>query len=260
MITINNDEDWINFRKSHRQITWNKLNDETKYFLLKRYTDNFSNNEIDILKESSYRIINKIEEVPKCPICGKSCVFVYGKGGYVSNCRSKDCKRAYRIKRNNEIYGSNSPFGNKAIIDKCKETRLNKYGHEYYSNWEKSKQTCLEKYGTTSWLSSEESKNRLKEKYGVEYGFQSKEIWEKTRQATIEKYGAAYNIDKYKNTMLNKYGKEWFVQTKEFQDKIDHDLMAKHCYETQKKNGTLKTSKVEDESFNKLKELFPNIK
>jgi len=45
-------------------------------------------------------------------------------------------------------YGVVNNFQRQEIKEKCKNTKLEKYGDEYYSNHEKAQNTILEKYGT----------------------------------------------------------------------------------------------------------------
>ena len=138
-----------------------KLTKEEIEYINNRFEDG-----IDSIKEGLYRIKNKIEEKPKCYICEKIKTFNCGNYGHPKVCSSKECHKEHRKNVYIKLYGGPSPWSSEKVRNKAKKTRLEKYGHEYYSNWEKSKQTNLEKYGVTNWLQSEDAKNRLKEKYG----------------------------------------------------------------------------------------------
>jgi hypothetical protein len=110
----------------------------------------------------------------------------------------------------------------KKILEKTKQTNLEKYGVEFSVQSEnvknKAKQTNLEKYGFKYTFQSEVVKDKIKEtnlkKYGVENVSHSKEIREKTKQTNLKKYGFKYGFqneavkDKIKETNLEKYGVE----------------------------------------------------
>lgn len=76
-------------------------------------------------------------------------------------------------------YGKNeNPEGYQSLIEKRKNTNLDKYGYEFYQQspeWKsKFKETCIQKWGTSAPLGSEElrekGKKTLLDRYGVEYG------------------------------------------------------------------------------------------
>ena len=65
--------------------------------------------------------------------------------------------------------------------------------------------------------------------------------------------------DKIKQTNLKKYGVEHNWQLSAEQQKSHSIESLNKCFETQKKNGTLNKSKIEDESFELLKSKYPDI-
>ena len=259
------DKDIISILSNYKQIKWKQLKPDIKKYLLNRYNDNYSITEKMILKESYYRILNNIDSCPICPICGNKCKFSISK--YLFTCGSKKCsanecqkrreetffkKHGYlgnfsnpkiREKAKNNIltkYGVDNVFKIKEIYQKALNTKLEKYGDPNYTNQNKIKQTCLKKYGATSPLGN-------------------KEIWEQTRKHTIEKYGGAYNKEKYNDTMLTKYGIKWFTQTKKLIDKAQSKEAKEKQYKTKKKNHTLNSSKIELESYELLKQKYPDV-
>lgn len=259
------DNDIINDLSNRKQIKWKFLDNYIKQYLLNRYDDNYSNCEKLILKESYYRILNNIEKCQVCPICGNKCKFLYfsySKTCGSPKCLANECQKR-RENTNFERYGYYGNFGNKQTQEKAKQsiilkyntdnvfklkeirkksykTKLEKYGNEHYHNQEKIKQTCLEKYNSTSPLGN-------------------REIWEQTRKHTIEKYGAAYNKEKYNETMLKKYGVKWFTQSNKLIERSQSPEAKEKQYKTKKKNGTLNSSKIEDKSYELLKEKYPDI-
>ena len=123
-------------------------------YLLQRYSDNTTTG----MSETVYRLVNGVEEVPHCPVCGKPIVF---KNKSYSNwcspkCRNNDpavlaknkagvsasLKRVYaerkeeiqkkRAETLKERYGcssdSGSPFSVSSFQDKAKETITERYG------------------------------------------------------------------------------------------------------------------------------------
>ena len=85
-----------------------------------RYEDSSS------LKESVYRIVNDIDERPKC-ICGNQLDFIYLENRFKAYC-CKNCQNSDPEK-----------------IKKDKMTKLKRYGDENYNNHEKQEQTTLER-------------------------------------------------------------------------------------------------------------------
>lgn len=72
------------------------------------------------------------------------------------------------ILKNNEKWGYDYPQSHPDVINKGKETRLNKYGNENYVNLEQRIETNIIKYGVKSILCNQEWKeHRVYEKYGV---------------------------------------------------------------------------------------------
>lgn len=85
-------------------------------------------------------------------------------------------------------------------LQKIRDTKLERYGDEYYTNREKQRQTNLERYGFENAAKSEEVKKKIKitnkEKYGVGHYFQS-EIGKIENKEIIRK---KYNVDNYSQT------------------------------------------------------------
>lgn len=267
-----NDTDIINYFtccKSKRVLKC-KLNNltednEIKKYLFNRFKDFIS------YEESLYRIIHKIEIKDKCPICNKPVFLFSFKYGYLKTCENKNCIKKYK--------GINSSFNKEETQDKCKETILNKYGvsNPYnilnikqkcianthsVSAIEKRKQTCIEKYGCENVGGSEHSIKIIKEKWNNKNNDDKKEIEEKRKNTCLQKYNKEYyqSTDEFKehisnvmhdkntlqkryNTLLNKYGiKNFNNQNKRISTLI--------------KNGTINSSKTEDQSFILLKQKY----
>lgn len=174
-------------------------------------------------KELIYRIEHKIEELPKCPICGKILKFDRVRNIYKSFCSSK-CRY--------------SDSGNKLVSQQVFDTKLKRYGTGTYNNIEKQKQTNLEKYGFETSLKNENVKNKIKQtlldNYGVDNPFKSLEIQNKIKALWLEKYGvdnpfkSTIIYGKSKKTMINRYGVDCIFKSKEFKDKIEQANIQKY--------------------------------
>ncbi len=187
-----------------------------------------------------------------------------GYGGYSSKkfC-SYECGKQHMLEKckqtNIKKYGVDNPAKSKEIKEKSKntinknikenpdyyenknkkrrESNLKKYGvihtMQLKSVQEKCKQTCMQKYGSISPMGNikiqEKSKETCLKKYGTEWGIQNENIKQQRKETCLEKYGVEYVLQ------INK------VRQKEF--------------ETKKLNGSLKSSKGEQE----LKEFIENL-
>ena len=179
-----------------------------------------------------------------------------------------------------ERYG-NENYNN---IEKSKHTKFERYGDENFTNKEKREETFMKKYGCKCSLQNEEVRRKIKqtklekygdenfinhkkykqtclEKYGVDNSFKANEIKKKIKQTCLEKYGDENyrNVEKHKQTCLERYGVETYTQTEEFKNKVDWKKTNIKQILTKKKNGTLCTSKLEQQSYEILKVKYPDI-
>lgn len=117
----------------------------------------------------------------------------------------------------------NNPGKWKSSIEKSKQTKLEKYGEEYYSNLEQYKETCLIRYGVDHYSKTEEYKetftNTMIERYGVEHALQDKNIKEKFKQTCLNNNGVYYPMqskdvqEKSVKKRLKLYGVEYNMQS-----------------------------------------------
>ena len=75
-------------------------------YIRNRFNDSIGNESI---KELIYRIEHKLEEIPKCIICGKNLKFFNNKNNYQRMFCSKECEHSSK--------------GQKIIKEKCYETK-----------------------------------------------------------------------------------------------------------------------------------------
>ena len=145
-------------------------------------------------KEKLYRIRNKLFDKVLCPICNKNKArFNMKKNcfGYCSTkCSNNSEEVKSKIKETTLKHFDGIGFQSKVILEKSKQTKLERYGDEYYNNKDKIIKTLLENYGGIGW-SSKEIKEKAKqtnlEKYGFEYSLQNEEIRNKIKETNLEK-------------------------------------------------------------------------
>ena len=164
-----------------------------------------------------------------------------------------------------EKYGVKHPLQNEYIKEKSKQTCLEKYGVEYSLQSDivkkKSEKTKLKKYGDLHFINHEKYKQTCLEKYGVDNGFKSEIIKKQIKETCLLKYGDENyrNTEKHKQTCLKRYGVNYYTQTEEFKNKVDWKETNIKQIKTKKKNGTLNTSKPENQSYQILKEKYKDI-
>ena len=187
------------------------------------------------------------------------------------------CKKCYPkkvIESNLLVYDIEYPMLLEEFKERKKETILDRYGKEYYSQTEeylerviktnqekyncdwalqnediriKVKQTCLDKYGVENYSQTEEYKEKVKQtnldRYGVEYSSQNKLIYNKIIKTNLENYGEEcyFQTDEFKNkskqTCQEKYGCDYPMQNKDIKNKLINILY---------KNGTARKSKQQE--------------
>lgn len=231
---------------NHEEIL--KRNHNNKLFLLRNYPD-FYHFIIDKYSgyslscpEMLYWYFNNLSEHPKCKICGKKVKFKNIYTGYCDFCSHKCCTLGTR--------------------QKAKQTCLERYGVEYYSNREKAKQTCLERYGVDNYTKTEEyikkSKNTYIQKYGTDNFTKTEEYKIKREQKSLEKYGVSdysksdividnikkskiknhgttsyINLEKARQTCLERYGVDSYSKTSEYIQKRNQTNIERYgvdCY------------------------------
>lgn len=95
------------------------------------------------------------------------------------------------------------------IVEKCKNTKLEKYGDENHNNRDKYKSTCMQTYG-------------------VDNTQKVKEINDRTVKTQQELYGGVFNPTQFKITSKEKYGVEYPMQNKEVANNFSKKLADKY--------------------------------
>ena len=189
-------------------------------------------------------------------------------------------------------YGVDSPNKVEKIKNKKKETYIKNYGVDNPMKnkniHEKAELTCLQKYGAKFPYQSTEIINKYKQtclqRYGVDHNFKLKECHIKSQQTCLKKYGVKFgwNNETQKQTCIEKYDVDNVAKSEIIKEKIQktcydkyncksplclNDIKYKNiskeqCVEKQilsmYKNGTLSSSKPENESYKLLKEKYPD--
>ncbi len=200
---------------------WNNLGYDCKY------GDILLVNPYDIPK-GSFKRFNA-----KCKICENiinvrvQCYWTqFEKGGYYC---CENCSGVKMKETNLKIHGVENPMQSAKIRNKVKNTNLERYGVEYYSQTNEHKikfeQTSLENWGTKNPNHSDIIKNKIKEtnleKYGVEHPSELEFFKEKAKSTNIQRYGVSNPMfvdefkEKIKETNLEKYGENYPIQNRE---------------------------------------------
>ena len=151
-------------------------------------------------------------------------------------------------------------FFKQSIVEKMKQTNLEKYGVENCSQLDEVKKVISEKKLN---LSQEEKQAVLEkrkktnlEKYGVEYITQSEQVKEKSKRTCLEKYGVTSFsktekfVNKMKQTSLEKFGAESYSQTDEYKQRYKQTCLEKYGVDNPAKTEEFKEQ--QKDWFNKL--------
>ena len=266
------------FNSSRIKSTYIKDNYPDLYvYLGQRFDDlSISNN----FKEIIFRLKEKIEETPKCVVCGEKVKFDGRR--YTTFC-SKECQKsndgkkylADKIEKTNvKRYGVKCTFQTEEIKNKVKETCFERYGvYHPMQNGEiskktveklknktteekkeiikKIKQTKKEKYGDENFVNPEKAVQTNIQRYGTKNPSQNGFIKEKIEKTCLETYGCKSPLssdlvkNKIKQTCLKKYGVEYITQT-DFQK----EKSKKTCLEKYGFDYAFKNKKIRDKANN----------
>lgn len=187
---------------------------------LKTLADTESDNPSEIL----YRILTEGFK-DTCEVCGKKTQFQDFTRGYKKSC-SKECSSLLTVSKGKatkeRIYG-NPNYNN---LEKHKQTCLERYGKEDYTNHSKSEETKLAKYGDPNYCNPLKNKQTCLERYGVESVTYLQSMKDKSKATSILKYGVDHPMkskvvkENFKSSMMKYYGVEFPSQNREIHKKI----------------------------------------
>ena len=238
MLTIDNIVETIKESKNLSSIiqSLNKNQDLYNYIINKT---SFLNNVT--IYERVFCIKNNINSIIKCTICDTNkLVFDLKHKKYKKWC-CNDCKKQHmilnkdpekellRIEKIKNTRNSFSDDKKNQIIEKQKQTNIERYGTDSYAKTNKFKEHMINTYGYISPFELKEthdkSKQTLKNKYGIEHNFKIKGIQERIDNTFIENYGtnrpAKNNVvrDKIIKTNNERYGDNSPMHNKDVQIK-----------------------------------------
>lgn len=187
---------------------------------LRELADTESDNPSEIL----YRILTE-DFKDTCEVCGKKTQFQDFTRGYKKSC-SKECSSLLTVSKGKvtkeRIYGDSS-YNN---LEKHKQTCLERYGKEDYTNHSKAEETKLAKYGDPNYCNPLKNKQTCLERYGVESVTYLQSMKDKSKATSILKYGVDHPMkskvvkENFKSSMMKYYGVEFPSQNREIHKKI----------------------------------------
>lgn len=200
------------------------------------------------IRETLWRIKEKIEIRPVCKVCGKPVVFACQNGVIFQQtcspqCSGKDKDRQEKIKNTClKKYGTTCTFKSEEIKEKIKNTCMELYGVPNGGGTaqaiEKAKRTTKERYGEEYYTRTKEYKERAREvnqrKYGKDYYTQTEEYKERAKATCLEKYGTEYSVqaesvkEKSKESCLKKYGTEYATQSEIVKEKSRQTCLERY--------------------------------
>ena len=191
--------------------------------------------------------INTIEEMKDlrrgirykstCPICKKEYV-----RSFKEHCYYLECTNCKKIQTVQEHYGVDNPAQSRPIMDKIKNTNLQRYGNtcsvQGGSAREKAKQTFLSKYGVENPLCNEsiqqKCRDTIKEKYGVDCAIKVNNGYERSKKTRLEKYGPSMGYQKqfrYDNLLFDsKWELDYYIYMRDFNHDIKKEPVALEYY------------------------------
>lgn len=128
-----------------------------------------------------------------------------------------------RKQTNIEKYGVEFPQKLNAAKEKMKQTKLKKYGNTS-GNIEKVQKTCLERYGSISPFGNSAIREKARKNENRQLvGDKISNTW--ANKSKSEKLDI---LEKRKQTNIKRFGTEWFSQTKESKDQIKQTCIEKY--------------------------------
>ena len=190
---------------------------------------------------------------PKCLFCDNVSKFISYSKGFGVVCNDKKCQDKYTGLRSREsmmeAYGVEYASQLPDYLDKCRKSKLERYGDENYVNVDKARKTNLERYGVEHYIESDEFKQQYREtcleKYGVDHHAKSDEFKDKMKDIWIERYGVDCPLktpevkDKIRATTELRYGGFTFKST-ELREKVKSTMLDRYGVENPQQNSEIR--------------------
>ena len=232
---------------------WKNRNSEIIEYLLNRFNDFSVDNIYDKCRESLFRLKHNINKLPKCNNCNKPLKYSVKFKFYPSAC-CNECMNILKTKKFHktsiEQFGTYTPSQSNVVKEKQKNTNIKKYGG--------NSPLCNKKI-------KEKATNTLLEKYNVDNIAKSNNWKINVNQTSLKKYGTLYPNqsiivkDKIKQTLIEHYGVDCYYKSEECKLKANSKEAINKGINTKRKNNTLNKSIIENQSYNILKEKYPDI-
>ena len=207
------------------------------------------------LWQRRYHIINDVDHILTCPLCGRPRAVKTDRVGYMKTCDNPTCigkgRSLSKKKTDKEKYGNENYFLTDDYKRKSKETCLKKYGVEYITQtadhkktlkrspevYDKIKESQIKKYGDL-YVNTDDYKRKVKEtnikKYKVEFPSQAKSVKEKIKKTIKQRYGNEnyFLTDdfkcKSKETCIDRYGVEHYAQSEDWKQKTKETVQQQY--------------------------------
>jgi hypothetical protein len=169
--------------------------------------------------EHVFCIKNNINSISKCTICNTNKLIFDLKYKKYKNWCSIDCKKQYMIL-------NKDPEKELLRIEKIKNTRNNFTDEKNKQIINKQKQTNIERYGADSYAKTDQFKNYMLNTYGYISPFELKETHNKSKETLKKKYKVDHNFkiegiqERIENTFIENYGTNRPAKNKVVRDKI----------------------------------------
>lgn len=169
--------------------------------------------------EHVFCIKNNINSISKCTICNTNKLIFDLKYKKYKNWCSIDCKKQYMI--------LNKDLKKELLrIEKIKNTRNNFTDEQNKQIINKQKQTNIERYGTDSYAKTVQFKEHMLNTYGYISPFELQETHKKSKETLKKKYKVEHNFkidgiqDRIENTFIENYDTNRPAKNKVIRDKI----------------------------------------
>lgn len=211
--------------------------------------------------ERKYIFINKLNEIPKCKICNNRTRYFKSSNRYMDTC-CRECDKKLKSVSHKSYWANMSEEEKRHRIEQEAKIKEQKYGYKTpFANKnvkDKIKQTMINKYNVDNAFKIPEIKDKIKK-----YMDDNREIINSKISNTWSKLNKESIKNKREQTILEKYGVNNYAKTNLFKDLYNDKnyvkQLVKKNYNTRKENNTFNISKQEDSIYNVLLEKFPTI-
>ena len=221
------------------------------------------------LWQRRYHIINDIDHILTCPLCGRPRAVKTDRAGYMKTCDDPICigqgRSLSKKKSDKEKYGTDNYFTTEEYKQKSRQTCLKKYGVEHIGQAKEVKDKIKKKTDKNreerlakQKANKKDYKDICLEKYGVEYYQQSEEFKQKSRQTCLKEYGSEHYAqteewkEKTKNTLRKKYGIDNAGQLEKFKEKSKQTCIERYRVDSFSKSSEF-NKRIEDNFIKILK-------